>query len=116
MVLSLLINSMHIYVSSSSMYYETTREMWIELKNLFSKGNGSKINNLQREISHICQNQMIVTKYFTKLKHLWYQLLNYEPFLECSCRAMKILSASHNKANVMRFLMGLNENFETLRS
>ena len=29
---------------------------------------------------------------------------------------MKILSASHDKAYVMRFLMGLNENFETLRS
>ena len=71
---------------------------------------------MQREISHICQNQMIVTEYFTKLKHLWDQLLNYEPFLECSCRAMKILSASHNKAYVMRFLIGLNENFETLQS
>ena len=29
---------------------------------------------------------------------------------------MKILSATHDKACVMRFLMGLNENFETIRT
>ena len=29
---------------------------------------------------------------------------------------MKTLSASHDKAYVMRFVMGLNENFETLQS
>ena len=59
---------------------------------------------------------MTVTKYYTKFKRLWDQLLNFEPFLECSCGAMKILSASHDKAYVIRFLMGLNENFETLQS
>ena len=55
-----------------------------------------------------------MTDYFTKFKRLWDQLLNFEPLLECSCGAMKILSASHDKAYVMRFLMGLNENFDTL--
>ena len=39
MVLSWLINSMHVDVSSSIMYCETAREMWLELKHLFSQGN-----------------------------------------------------------------------------
>ena len=65
MALSCLINSMHIDVSSSIMYCETVREMWVELKNLFSQGNGPKIYNLQREIS---QNQMTVIEYYTKFK------------------------------------------------
>ena len=59
---------------------------------------------------------MSVTKYYTKFKRIWDQLLNYKPLPECSYGAMKVLSASHDKAYVMRFLMGLNENFETLRS
>ena len=59
---------------------------------------------------------MSMTKYYTKFKRLWDQLLNYEPFPECSCGAMEVLSASYDKAYVMRFLMGLNENFKTLRS
>ena len=55
-------------------------------------------------------------EYYTKFKRFWDQLLNYEPLLECSCGAMEVLSASHDKACVMRFLMALNENFKTLRS
>ena len=115
MVLPSMINSMHIDVSCSIMYYETAREMWIELKNRFSQGNATKSYNLQREISHISQNQMSATDYFTKFKCLWDQLLNYDPLPKCSCGAMKALSATHDKAYVMRFLMGLNENFDTLR-
>ena len=116
MVLSWMINSMHVDVSSSIMYCETAREMWIELQNQFSQGNGPKIYNLQKQISHLCQNQMSVSEYYTKFKRLRDQLLNFEPLPECSCGAMKLLSTSHNKAYVMRFLMGLNENYETLRS
>ncbi|XP_075644931.1 uncharacterized protein LOC142615899 [Castanea sativa] len=116
MVLSWLINSMHVNVSSSIMYCEMAREMWLELKRLFLQGNGPKIYNLQREISHITQNQMTVSEYYTKFKRLWDQLLHFEPLPKCSCGAMKVLNASHEKAYVMKFLMGLNENFETLRS
>ena len=110
-----MINSMHIDVFCSIMYCETAREMWIELKNRFSQGNATKIYNLQREFSHISQNQMSATDYFTKFKCLRDQLLNYDPLPKCSCGVMKALSASHDKAYVMRFLMGLNENFDTLR-
>ena len=53
MVLSWLINSMHVDVSSSVMHCQTAREMWLELQHLFSQGNGPKVYNLQREISHI---------------------------------------------------------------
>ncbi|XP_030931061.1 uncharacterized protein LOC115956939 [Quercus lobata] len=43
-------------------------------------------------------------------------IVDLEPLLKCSCGAMKILSATHDKAYVMPFLMGLNENFETIRT
>ena len=36
MVLSWMINSMHMDVSSNIMYCKTTRDMWIELQNVFS--------------------------------------------------------------------------------
>ncbi|XP_065634489.1 uncharacterized protein LOC136069658 [Quercus suber] len=107
---------MHVDVSISIIYCETAGEMWLELQHVFSQGNGPKVYDLQREISHISQNHMSVTEYYTKFKQLWDQLLNFDPLPECSYGAMKILSASHEKAYVMRFLMGLNENYGTLRS
>ena len=116
MVLSWLINSMHFDVSSGIMYCETARKMWLELQRVFSQGNGPKIYNLQQEISQITQSQLSVTKYYSKFKKLWDQLLHYEPLLACTCDAMKILSIAYEKSYVMRFLMGFNENFETIRS
>ena len=116
MVLSWLINSMHFDVSSSIMYCETAREMWLELQCVFSQGNGPKIYNIQQEISQITQSQLSVIEYYSKFKKLWDQLLHYEPLTTCTCGAMKILSIAHEKSYVMRFLMGLNENFGTVRS
>ena len=116
MVISWMINSMHVDVSSSIIYCQTTREMWLELQRPFSQSSGPKIYNLQKEISNISQNQMTVTEYFTRFKKLWDQLLSLEPLPECTCGEIKTLSASHDKTCAMRFLMGLNENFETIRT
>ncbi|XP_050258405.1 uncharacterized protein LOC126703484 [Quercus robur] len=98
------------------MYCETVREMWLELQRVFSQGNGPKVYNLQQEISQITQGQLSVTKYYSKFKKLWDQLIHYEPLPACTCGAMKILSIAHEKSYVMRFLMGLSESFETVRS
>nr|XP_023920023.1 uncharacterized protein LOC112031568 [Quercus suber] len=116
MVISWMINSMHVDVFSSIMYCQTTSEMWLELQKLFSQGSGPKIYNLQKEISNISQNQMTIIEYFTRFKKLRDQLLNLEPLPECTCGAIKTLSASHDKTYAMRFLMGLNENLETIRT
>ena len=107
---------MHVDISSSIMYYETVREMWLELQRVFSQGNGPKIYNLQQDISQITQRQLSVTEYYSKFKKLWDQLIHYEPLPACTCGAMKILSIAHEKSYVMRFLMGLNESFEIVRS
>ena len=48
MVISWMINSVHVDVSSSIMYCQTAREMWLELQKLFSQGSGPKIYNLQK--------------------------------------------------------------------
>ena len=57
-----------------------------------------------------------MTEYYSKFKKLWDQLIHYEPLPACTYGAMKILSIAHEKSYVMRFLMGLSESFETVRS
>ena len=46
MVISWMINSMHVDVSSSIICCQTAKEMWLELQRLFSQGSGPKIYNL----------------------------------------------------------------------
>ncbi|KAL4620596.1 hypothetical protein ACB092_06G166600 [Castanea dentata] len=67
-------------------------------------------------IEAVPYHELSVIEYFTKFKRLGDQLLNLEPLPECSYGAMKTLSATHDKAYVMQFFMGLNENFETIRT
>ena len=57
-----------------------------------------------------------MTKYYSKFKKFWDQLLHYEPLLACTFGTMKILSIAYEKSYVMRFFMGLNEVFEIVRS
>ena len=46
MVISWMINSMHVDVSNGIICCQTTKEMWLELQRLFSQGSGPKIYNL----------------------------------------------------------------------
>ena len=42
--------------------------------------------------------------------------MNCDPLPECSCGAMRILTEKFEKDNVMKFLMGLNENYAVIRT
>ena len=71
---------------------------------------------LQKEISHISLNQLSMTDYFTNFKVLWDKLENQDPLPSCACGVMLILRDKHDREYVIRFLMGLNENYATVRS
>lgn len=68
------------------------------------------------EISHVSQNHLSITDYFIDFKCVWNELVNYDPYPEYSCGAMKILDEKNDCDYVMRFLIGLNENYSTIRS
>ena len=57
-----------------------------------------------------------MTDYFTNFKVLWDELENQDPLPSCACGVMQILMDKHDREYVIRFLMGLNENYATVRS
>lgn len=66
---------------------------------------------LQKSTSSLWQEQMSVSNYFTKLKSLWDELINYRPLSHCACSALKTLLEFQQEEYDMRFLVALNENF-----
>jgi hypothetical protein len=56
-----------------------------------------------------------VSNYFTVLKGLWDELINYQPLPPCSCGSVKILTDYREHEYISRFLMGLNESFSHIR-
>ena len=55
-----------------------------------------------------------MTDYFTNFKVLWDELENQDPLPSCACGVMQILMDKHDREYVIRFLMGLNENYATV--
>ena len=70
MVLSWIYNFVNKTIKSSVMYNETARQVWLDLKHRFAQGNASRIYSLQKAISHISHNHLLVSDYFTNFKTL----------------------------------------------
>ena len=115
MVLSWLLNSLSKEISTSVIYLETTFEVWQDLKERFSQSNGPRVYQLQKAIASLNQEQSSVSAFYTKLKGLWDKLMNFRPIPACNCGALKTLLDYQNNEYVMKFLMGLNDSYTSVR-
>jgi len=55
---------------TSIIYRDTALEIWTDLRDTFSQGNGTKVFNIQKQIAEIHQGEQSLTNYFTQLKVL----------------------------------------------
>lgn len=76
-----------------------------------------RISDLQEEIYHFKQGELSVTDYFTQLKILWDELINFRPYPArtcdnpCNCGAIQIAQQYMNNDYVIRFLKDLTEQY-----
>ena len=86
-ILSWLTNSLSKDIAASVMYINTTRDLWIDMRDRFSQGNAPRFFEVQKEISKLSQGQLSVSSYFTRFKILWDKLVNYQSFsiYTCTC-------------------------------
>ncbi|XP_041023988.1 uncharacterized protein LOC121264752 [Juglans microcarpa x Juglans regia] len=115
MLLSWPLNSLSKEIATSVIYVESTMEMWSDLQQRFSQGNGPQIFQLQKSIRSFMQNDLSVSAYYTQMKGLWDELMNYRPLPIYSCGGLRALMDMHQQDYVMRFLMGLNDSFSQVR-
>ena len=121
MVGTWIINSVSPNLQASITYRNTTLEIWIDLKDAFSQGNGTKVFNIQKQIAKIHQGEQSLIDYFTQLKLLWDQLQNLSPFPQftcgqCVCSINQSLKSLQAKESTMKFLMGVNNSFSQVRT
>ncbi|XP_040998951.1 uncharacterized protein LOC121244808 [Juglans microcarpa x Juglans regia] len=95
MILSWLLNSLAKEIAASVIYVESAKEVWSDLQERFSQGNGPRIFQLQKSIASLMQNDLSVSAYFTQMKGLWDELMNYRPLPVCSCGGLRTLMAMH---------------------
>ncbi|XP_022842038.1 uncharacterized protein LOC111365732 [Olea europaea var. sylvestris] len=100
-VSSWIINSIPKELYPSVMHKDSARQIWIELKDRYSQGNGSQIYEIKKQIASISQDNNSINSYFNRFKGLWEELDNYRP---------EVSSADYKTEDqVMQFLMGLDD-------
>lgn len=119
---SWIINSVSPSIAESVMFMESAADVWKDLRSHFSQGNRVRIAELQHQLYNLKQGGLSVTDFFTQLKIMWEELENYRPIPLCTC-AVRCTCDSNRNARVfrggnyvMRFLMGLNENYSMVKS
>lgn len=121
LIVAWLLESLTPAIASNVIYMDSTKEIWVTLKNHFSQPDETRIRNLQFLLGSIMQGTRSVDAYFTKLNFVWQELKNFRALPQCDCGGCKNnyyqkYADQHNKDAVFRFLNGLNDYFSALRS
>jgi len=68
MVLSWLLNSFNESIRYSVLYFETARELLLDLEGRFGQSNKARHFQVQKDVSCLSQGDMDITSYYTKAK------------------------------------------------
>ncbi|XP_042972841.1 uncharacterized protein LOC122304648 [Carya illinoinensis] len=115
-VITWLQNTMSVDIKSSTLYAETAHQLWKELEQRLAQQNAPRIYEVKQGIATIMQNQDTVSMYYSKLKTLLDELMNYESIPNCTCGGLKTIVDNHERDWVMKFLMGLNDTYKALKA
>ena len=90
--------------------------MWLDLQERFSLVNIVQLFHIENEIHNCVQSNMTVSSYFTKLKSLWDERDALCSIPACRCEARNEIISYVETKKTMKFLMGLNDSYATVRS
>ncbi|KAL0322331.1 UNVERIFIED_CONTAM: Retrovirus-related Pol polyprotein from transposon TNT 1-94 [Sesamum calycinum] len=108
-------NSISQHIGASIIYNDNAHEIWLDLKEQFSRTKGVHLFHIEEDIHNCKQENMSIGAYYTKLKGLWDELdvLNCIP--TCTCGSMKEFLQFQQNQKTMKFLMELNEVYANVR-
>lgn len=116
-VASWLLNSLSKEMQIRVLHCSNAANIWEDLRQRFERKNGPRIFQLKRELLTLVlqQGSLSVSAYYTKLKSLWESLIGMRPAHLCTCGGIQPWVDHLQTEYVMRFLMGLNDSFSSIR-
>ncbi|KZV52705.1 hypothetical protein F511_23168 [Dorcoceras hygrometricum] len=122
MVVSWILNTIEPTLRSTITFMEIAKDLWDDIKERFSAGNGPRIHQLKTELVECKQRGMTIVNYYGKLKMIWEELGNYEQNPVCKCGSCKCnisaeLDKKREEERLHQFLIGLDDSiYGTVRS
>ncbi|KAK1609557.1 hypothetical protein QYE76_033230 [Lolium multiflorum] len=116
-ILAWLLSSLTPPVAASVEALPTAKEVWEALSQMYSgKGNVMLVSQLEDRLHDLTQGEKSVMTYVGELKQLWADLDHLDPLVlthtECVVAAKKWIEGKR----VLKFLKGLNQDFENRRA
>ncbi|CAM8949023.1 unnamed protein product [Rhodiola kirilowii] len=119
-VLTWISNSVSKEIAASIVHCTDSRVAWDDLSERFAGSVDSCLFAVQQEIAELMQGDLSVAGYYGKLIQLWGDEDDLMDDEHCDlghqCKAAKCSTARKMKNRIMKFLMGLNEDYLTVRS
>ncbi|XP_019163160.1 PREDICTED: uncharacterized protein LOC109159512 isoform X2 [Ipomoea nil] len=109
-------------IAESVLYFEVAEEIWNALKKTYSQADPHNIAEIQNEIYRSVQGNLSINEYFTRCNALWEQLKTVRPLPvcectpRCNCTLLSKVLKDREDDQVIRFLDGLNDEYETIKS
>lgn len=88
-ITSWILNSISKEIATSINYIRSVKVVWDELHTRFKQSNGPQVYQLHKELVTTSQGSMSVESFYTKLKTIWQDLIDYRPGFDCSCEGSK---------------------------
>ncbi|XP_050387373.1 uncharacterized protein LOC126803645 [Argentina anserina] len=111
-----LLGSMSKEIKRSLAHCKYASDIWDELQERFSHTNTFQLFNIENDVHECEQGTCTVTAFFTKLKGLWDERDAICGLPPCTCKAATDIKTYMETQKTMKFLMGLNEEYATIRS
>ncbi|XP_074374927.1 uncharacterized protein LOC141716635 [Apium graveolens] len=119
MIITWLLNSISPEIHSNLVYITSATDMWSDLHIRFAQINGPRIFELKKVLSELSQENLSISVYYTKFKHLYDDLMNVSHAPKCvcicNCKAKAEMDQLDKMMKVTQILMGLNDNFTNIR-
>lgn len=85
MLVAWIFNTIEPALRSIVTYTENVQELWDDLRQRFSIGNGARIHQLKTDLAACKQCGQFIVQYYGQLKMMWDKLVHYEPIPICMC-------------------------------
>ncbi|KAL9861058.1 putative retrotransposon gag domain, retrotransposon Copia-like protein [Arabidopsis thaliana] len=120
MVATWIMNSVSKKIGQSLLFIPTAEGIWNSLMSRFKQDDAPRVYEIEQRLGNIQQGALDVSSYYTELVTLWEEYRNYVELHvctcgKCECNAAVLWEKLQHRSRVTKFLMGLNESFESTR-
>ncbi|KAG7545539.1 Reverse transcriptase RNA-dependent DNA polymerase [Arabidopsis suecica] len=120
MVATWIMNSVSKKIGQSLLFIPTAEGIWNSLMSRFKQDDAPRVYEIEQKLASIQQGSLDVSAYYTELVTLWEEYRNYVELPvctcgKCECNAAGLWEKLQHRSRVTKFLMGLNESYESTR-